>query len=196
MTAPACHTTLAPRVHPLKMREAWHVLPPFLCQRAAYLARLLSRGGTPGRWHERGWHASCLHTAQTVWRAVASIDTCEPPCTWGRRISHVCHTSYPIGPRSESRRGYDPVRSAHVFVRDGNLAPGFQGHRCILLSELQFDLCVNSLNRMRGRFNGFPGGDQFVVGSCLLGPALALSQSVKSVSKLADSLSARRHPGE
>ena len=81
---PGARPCLPPRPHvsTLFMREDGHFSTPLLYQRAACLARLPGGGGTSGsrRWQGRGWHASCLHTGQAVWRTVASTDTAEPPC--------------------------------------------------------------------------------------------------------------------
>src|SRR5262245_51258194 len=49
---------------------------------------------------------------------------------------------------------------------------------------------------VRGHFDGFPGGDQFIVGPRILGPSLAFAQGVEAVGELANSLCAGRHLGQ
>src|SRR5919198_4123543 len=83
MTEPACHTTPAPRAHPLRMREDGHVPPPLLCQRAVCLLRppleAAVRGGRGGR-GEDGMLLACIQDKRSGarWRRSTPLSLHAP----------------------------------------------------------------------------------------------------------------------
>src|SRR5262249_27201239 len=74
-------TTLAPCVHPLRMREDWRVPPPLLCQRAACLSRppleAALRGGGRG---EDGMLLACIQDKRSgaQWRRPTPLSLHAP----------------------------------------------------------------------------------------------------------------------